>query len=366
MRAAIERDIAALAGMQRGSASRGERDAAAWVVRRLEELGVEEVAIEPYRWPRTYAWTHLLHALAAFGPRRLSMAAAVSYELECSGRLQWLPRLLPKGVGVNVVARIPPRGGGKVDRTVVLVAHLDTQRAGFMWSPSIVESGRAARIRRRAMSPAPLPLLVALALRLRPLALVAIAGLLDTARRGPVPGANDNASGVAAVLAAAQRLVEEPLDATEVLLVFPGGEEAGMGGMRAFLADHPLDPASSFVLGLDTVASGEPVVVRAEGALLGGYAARDLDVVDAGARRVGEAPPPRWRIAGWTDPILARHRRVPTASVLSVDPTTGFYTRYHRPDDLPEFVDAGCVARCARIAEGVAREVATSERAASS
>jgi acetylornithine deacetylase/succinyl-diaminopimelate desuccinylase-like protein len=357
VRGEIERDVAALAAIERGSAGQGERAAAAHVVRRLEEAGLEEIAVEPYRWPRTYAWTHLLHALAGLGPRWLSMAAAVSYALECSGRLQWLPRLLPKGDGVNVVARIPPRDGGRVRRTLVLVAHLDTQRAGLMWSPAIVESGRAARIERRAMSPAPLPLLVGLALRLRPLALIAIAGLVDTARHRPVPGANDNASGVAAVLAAARRLVAEPLDGTEVLLVFPGAEEAGMGGMRAFLAEHEIDPATSFVLGLDTVGSGAPVVARAEGAVLGRYAERDLDVVDAGARRAGEGPLPRWRIAGWTDPILARHRGVPAASVLSVDPATGFYTRYHRPDDLPQHVDLESVARCARVAEGVAREI---------
>jgi Zn-dependent M28 family amino/carboxypeptidase len=179
--------------------------------------------------------------------------------------------------------------------------------------------------------------------------------VLDTALRSPVPGANDNASGVAALLALAGRLASDPLDETEVLLVFPGSEEAGMGGMRAFLAAHVLDPARTFVLGLDTVGSGTPIVARAEGALLAhAYRDADLDVVDRGARHAGVAEPQRWRIAAYTDPVLALFAGLPAASVLSVG-EHGMYTHYHRPDDLPEHVDVGCVERCVKIAEGTAR-----------
>ena len=352
---AIAADIEALARLRRGSASPGEREAAELVAGRLRALGVE-ATIERYRWPRTYAWTHLLHALAAFGPRWLSALAAVSYELECSGRFQWLPRLLPKGDGANVVATLPARGTAR--RTVVLVAHLDTQRAGLMWSRALIEGGAKARVGRRAMTPASLPLLAALALRLRPVALLSVLAMLDTARRAPVPGANDNASGVAAVLEVARRLVEDPLDDVDVVLVLPGAEESGMGGMRAFLDAHPLDPETTFVVGLDTVGSGEPVVVTTEGALLGRYRRADLDRLERAARAASLEPPERWRIAGWTDPILARLRGIPAVSILSVDPATGMYTRYHRPDDVLEHVDTASVERCARLAEAAARRLA--------
>lgn len=364
----IREDIAALAAISRDSAGPGEVAAAELCAARLRDAGVADVAVERYRWPRTYAWTHLLHALAGLGPRWLSALAAVSYELESSGRLQWLPRLLPKGEGANVVARIPARAdavstgnGGSADgaprrlRTVVLVAHLDAQKAGWMWSPKIIEAGAKGRVKRRAMSPASLPLLVALALRLRPVALVSVAAMLDTIRRPTVPGANDNASGVAAVLDVARRVAADPIDDADVLVVLPGAEEAGMGGMRAFLDAHALDPATTFVVGLDTVGSGEPVVVGTEGALLGRYRDEDLARFAAAVERAGLPAPPRWRIAGWTDPILARFRGIPAVSVLSVDPATGMYTRYHRMDDLPEHVDLHSVERCARLAEAAAR-----------
>jgi hypothetical protein len=316
---------------------------------------VPDVALEPYRWPRTHAWAHLPHLAAALTRRRaLAAAALVSYELDQSGRVQWIERLLPRGEGVNVVARIPA-ARGRARRTLVLVAHLDAQRGGLMWNRRIVEAGAARRLGRRAMTPAALPAAAAMALGRRgPLALVA-AFVLETASRGPVPGANDNASGVAAVIAVAERLTAEPVRDVETLLVLPGAEEAGMGGMRAFLRAHALDPRRTFVLGLDTVGSGTPIVAAAEGALLAHrYRPEALDVVDHAARGAGLEPPQRWRIAAYTDPVLARFAGLPAASVLSVG-EHGMYTHYHRPDDVPAHVDVACVEACAALAEGTGR-----------
>jgi hypothetical protein len=350
----IADDIRALAGMVRDSADAGERAAAAWVHARLLEAGVEDVAREPYRWPRTYAWSHLAHALCGLSRRRwVRLAAALSYELEVSGRLQWSQQLMPRGHGVNVVARLP--AAGVVERTFVLIAHLDAQRSGLVWDRRIIEAGAARRVATRSMTPAAAAGAVAIALGFRPLVALNVAALADTATRATVPGANDNASGVAALLELAGRLSADPLPGTEVLLVFPGAEESGMGGMRRFLADHPLDPARSFVLGLDTVGSGRPILAAAEGAVLAHrYRDEDLRLVERGA---GADAPERWRIAGWTDPILARRGGVPAASLLSVG-EHGMYTHYHRMDDLPDQVDVACVERCVAIAEGTARAFA--------
>jgi acetylornithine deacetylase/succinyl-diaminopimelate desuccinylase-like protein len=341
--------------MVRDSAGAGERAAAQWACGRLREAGVADVALEPYRWSRTYAWTHLLHLLAGLSRHRAVRAAAlVSYALEAGGRVQWLGRLLPAGEGLNAVGRIPAAGGSH-ERTLVLVAHLDAQRSGLMWDPRIVEAGEGRRRRTRAMSPAGLPAAIAIALGFRPLVLAQAAFLLDTASRATVPGANDNASGVAAVLELARRLAADPLPGTEVVIVLPGAEEAGMGGMRGFLAAHRLDPASTFVLGLDTVGSGTPILAAAEGAVLAHrYRDADLALVERGARAAGLGEPERWRVGGWTDPILARFAGLPAASLLSVG-ERGMYTHYHRMDDLPEHVDHDCVGRCIAIAEGTAR-----------
>ena len=128
------------------------------------------------------------------------------------------------------------------------------------------------------------------------------------------------------------------------------------GPCFACILIHGLAFARSFVLGLDTLGCGTPILAASEGALATHhYAAADLDLVDAGARRAGQQPPQRWRIAAWTDPLLALTRRIPAASLLSIGP--GHYPHYHHPSDLPEHVDWDSVAACARIAEGTLREL---------
>jgi hypothetical protein len=341
----IADDVRALAGMVRDSAAAGERAAAQYVAARLQAIGVEDVALEPYRWPRTHVWAQVPHLLASLGGPLLRAAALVSYELDQSGRVQWVQRLVPNGDGVNVVARIAP--SGRAERTFVLVAHLDAQRTGVIWHRRLIEGGAKRRLAKRSMTPAALGGALAIALPFRWLKALMALALLDTATRPTVPGANDNASGVAALLHLAARFTAEPLDGTEVLLVFPGAEEAGMGGMRQFLRDHPLDPRTSFVFGLDTVGSGTPVVAAAEGAVLK-HAYREQDVARVDAER--------WRIAAYTDPVLALFEGIPAVSLLSVG-EHGMYTRYHRMDDLPEHVDLECVERCAAIAEATARDL---------
>lgn len=341
----LARDIAALAGIVRDSAAAGERAAAEFVAARLHEAGVEHVAFEPYRWPRTHVWAQVPHLLASLGGPLLRAAALVSYELDQSGRVQWVQRFLPEGDGVNVVARVPATG--TEERTFVLVAHLDAQRTGLIWDRRLIEGGAKRRLKTRAMTPAALGGALAIALPFRPLKALMALLLLDTATRPTVPGANDNASGVAALLHLAERFVAEPLERTEVVFVFPGAEEAGMGGMRAFLEAHDLDPATTFVFGLDTVGSGTPILAAAEGAVLKhAYREDDLARVDPDVER--------WRIAAYTDPVLARFAGLPSVSLLSVG-EHGMYTRYHRMDDLPEHVDIACVERCAAIAEATAR-----------
>ena len=336
--------------MVRDSAAAGERAAADWVRSRLRAIGVEDVALEPYRWPRTHVWAQVPHLLASLGGPLLRASALASYELDQSGRVQWVQRFLPKGEGVNVVARVPAKASA--DRTFVLVAHLDAQRTGLIWDRRLIEGGAKRRLKTRAMTPAALGGALAIALPFRWMKALMALLLLDTATRPTVPGANDNASGVAALLQLAGRFVAQPLERTEVVLVFPGAEEAGMGGMRAFLERHDLDPATTFVFGLDTVGSGTPVLAAAEGAVLKhAYREQDLALVE---RAAAPDPPQRWRIAAYTDPILARFAGLPSVSLLSVG-EHGMYTRYHRMDDLPEHVDLGCVERCAAIAEATAR-----------
>ena len=249
----------------------------------------------------------------------------------------------------------------------MLVAHHDAAHTGLMWDPRLLRAGdvAAARTGRRA-SLALLPELgfvLACSRRRAPRALgfvllaVAAALAAEVTAGATVPGANDNATGVAGVLELVARLAANPLPDTEVIAVIPGCEESGMGGMSAWLQDElpQLDPESTFVLGLDTIGSGEPIVLTGEG---GGWPVRyreeDLELVEGAAARAGVEPPRRWRLGGWTDPVLARLAGLPTASILSV--REGGFPNYHSPSDVPEAVDWACAERCVELAEAVAGE----------
>lgn len=355
----LERDVEALAAMTRGSCGPGERASAAWIARRL---GGE---VQPYRGHGTYAWAYALHALlgllAARLPRRLGWPLAlgllVSLEGDASARLHLVRRLLPTGEGANVVRRIPAAGART--RTVVLVAHHDAQRTGLLWHPALHEPGAARRLKTRSI-PAYLPPagIALLAHRTRPgrlLLRLLLALSVEQATNRTVPGANDNASGVAATIALAERYAAEPLDGTEVIAAIPGGEESGMQGMRAFLAAHDLAPETTLVVGLDTLGCGKPIVLRAEHTMLRhSYAERDLALVPADVER--------WSLGGWTDALQAKFAGLRTLSFLSIGPK-GLLTHYHRPDDTPANVDFASVRACIEAVDATVREFTGGESA---
>ena len=246
--------------------------------------------------------------------------------------------------------------------TIVVVAHHDAARGGLFWHPRLAGLTAARNARRRAIDGYLQPAAAGYALAALPsraaraagaaLLAAALAAALDIARSPTVPGASDNATGVAALLALAAELAADPLPATDVVLLSAGCEESGMGGMAAYLRDHAPDPARTFVLGLDTLGAGTPIQLRAEGVIRAhAYGERDLDRVDAAAAAAGLPAPPRWRLGGWTDPILARFAGIPAVSILSMG--GGMIPEYHRPTDTPERVDWGCVDACLALARAV-------------
>jgi hypothetical protein len=250
---------------------------------------------------------------------------------------------------------------------VVLVAHHDAARTGLVWDPRLLAPGARRAARTGRVPSFALPAEAALGLvaagsllgrrlpRLLGGAMLA-AGLglgLDVTLRETVPGASDNATGVATVLALVERLAAEPVEGTDVIALFPGCEEAGMGGMGAWLeAERPrLDPSTTLVLSLDTLGAGEPIVATSEGsAPWARYREQDLELAERGAELVEQPAPARVGLGAWTDAILAVYEGLPAISLLSM--RDGAFTNYHLPSDTPGNVDWHSVRSCARLAMG--------------
>lgn len=381
----IRRDVATLASMTRESARDGELEAARWVADQLADAGLQPV-VQVHRYQHSYALVHGVHEMVALaGVARgglrgalLTAAAGVSLDAECSGRSQWLRGLLPDDVGAGVLVRIPAADDGADHRgTVVFAAHVDAANTGWVWHPRLAALGADRAHRERTMAPAMAPVTAALAagvlgsalprrarvaraLRAGAAAVLAgaVAGVTSVGRSPTVPGASDNATGVAVLLELARRLAVAAPSGTDVVLLFPGSEEAGMGGMRAAL-DHPMLVESLArgpvtVVGVDTLGSGTPIVARTEGTMRDHHFDRAaIELVQRGAVESGVEVPQPWRIGGWTDPILAQLRGIPSTCLLSVG--HGGYTNYHLPTDTADRVDHDSVERCARIVDGVVR-----------
>jgi Peptidase family M28 len=360
----LRADVEALAAMERGSAAE-DKPQVAWIERRLRDAGAHEVHTEPFRFQRRWIWRYGAHAGAGMGAAALggplgaalAAAAVTSVEFDVSGRSTWLAPLLPAGEGVNVVARIP--AAAEPQRTLVLVAHHDAQRAGLMW--------RLARMKQPLAVPAQaLFALVAVGCAIGSRILRAAGGValgaltllgLEAARGRVVPGTNDNASGVAALLALCGAFARDPLERTDVVAVFTDCEETGLGGIQAWLAVHgsELDRASTLVVNLDTLGSGEPAVVARDGALSAVYSRDGHDLADRGALRAAVAPPQRIDVVAPTDGSPANHARLNTLSLTSCAPDHTLGPHYHQPTDTPANVDWRSVEQCTRLAGGVAR-----------
>ena len=162
-----------------------------------------------------------------------------------------------------------------------------------------------------------------------------------------MPGANDDATGVAVALDLARALAADPLDHVDVVIALVGSEESGMGGFHAVLESRAgaLTPRRRSSSGSTRSGAGRrssrPRRARSS---THRYRDADLALADEGAALAGEPAPQRWRIGAWTDPLLALTRGIPAICLLSIGPG-GSYTHYHVPSDLPEHVDWASVGR---------------------
>jgi len=370
--------------IHRPSASAGERRAAEWLVERFAEIGAEarieaEDAHGTFWWPLGIgaAVGGVLGGLAALRGRRLlgallgaAGAGGIAGDFPPGGRP--LRRLLPRRTTYNVVCELGP---ADAERTVVLSAHHDAARSGLVYHPSLpLIADRLGLIERTDTSPmlmAPVvggPLLAALgALTGRrllaklgvALGLGSAAAMVDIGSRDTVPGANDNGTAVVALLALAERLLEETPEGIRVILLSTGSEESFSEGIKAFGERHfaELPRESTFFLCLESLGSPHLLVLRGEGFLkMHEYPPRALAFMDGLAEELGIFLFPNLRLHNGTDglePLAAGYETV--ALCACTDLKQPAY--YHWPDDISANVDFGTVAKGVRLSEEAVRRL---------
>jgi len=187
------------------------------------------------------------------------------------------------------------------------------------------------------------------------------ASFADIARDRIVPGANDNLTGVAVLMAVAESLQAEPVEGVRVLLASCGAEEVLQGGVYAFAERHlkGRDPAATWVLNVDTLGSSRLIMVEGEGTLwvedFCEPAFRDL--VAAVAEEAGIPLRRGLRARTSSDSVVPSRMGFPTAMLCSVNAWKAI-SHYHKPSDLPENVDYATVGAALDLSEAVARRLA--------
>ena len=378
----LSAEVDALAAIHRPTASDGEREAAEWVAARLDDAGAmarleREDSNGGYWWPLGLAAAAGAGAgIAALRGRRAigaavgaAATAAAIDDLPPRGRR--LRRILPKRPAWNVVAATGPADAG---RTVVVVAHHDTAHAGLVFHPALPRiAHRLGLIERNDTSP---PLMwpvvagggvVAAGALTRSrwlmragaaLSAGVAAAMADLGARDAVPGANDNATGVVAMLALARALAERPTESVRVMLVSTS-EEATCEGMHHFAARHfpSLPRRDTFFLNLDTIGSPHLTVLRGEGMFgVREYPAHALGLVDRLAEELGIWLFPNLRLRNATDGVYPLHAGYPCVSVVSCTELKQ-PANYHWATDVPRNVDFGTLADAIRLAEATVRRL---------
>ena len=358
----IERVVRELASYERPSASDGERRAAEWLAGELREAGCREVRVEEERAHGGYWWPlGLLNAgafLAALRGRPVAalaggVAAAAVYDDVSGGRLWFRRRTLPHRPTWNVVAEAGDPDGA---RTVVFVSHHDAAHTGLVFHPALPRLGMklAPTLHARANQSVPIiygvflgPLLLALwGLTGRRLlkgaggffALGATAAMADIGAREVVPGANDNLSSVAVVVALAHALREAPPEGVRVILLSTGSEEGFMEGMQAFGRRHfgELPRATTEFVCLECVGSPRLCVVEAEGMLrMRHYNERSREALGRAGAAAGVELQRGLRTVAATDALIALRAGYRACTLGGVDETK-FPLNYHWPSDTPD------------------------------
>ncbi len=289
LRARVEplREIEALAEFDgRGPGTDAERRAAEHLADRLGEMG-RDVEIEAIRVFPNWASTHALFAVLMVAasivsvsyPFYCALAAVVIAALailDVAGSFHSLRRLTGRRSSQNVFSK---EGDEEKDGVIVLVAHYDTNRTGLPFGRRVTE--RWATLSQRLGTPVGpfqpyvislMVIMVCTIVRMFGIQnllvsvvqflftvnlIVHVPALVDIAMSPFVRGANNNASGVAAVLRLAERYGGQ-LDHFNVWVLFAGAGEGRQLGMADWLKAHrgDLNPETTIFICIDKAGTG--------------------------------------------------------------------------------------------------------------
>lgn len=372
----------------RGSTTRAERNAAKYLQGVLEPLA-DEVVSQSFRSVPTFSWAYGLYyflmVVAAVLIPLLPVLAAIIALVNCGAYLyeshtfEAYTKILPKDKSQNVIARkVNPSEEGERLPRIVLVAHYDTSRWGLNFHPRLTPSFRQSFIILNLSLAVILILAVGggftallgkqtpgfygyLALPFAAYAFFTVLLLVHREIWGKhVPGANDNASGVAVMLDSFAKLAGALPQGAEIWAVATGCEEAGTVGMLRFLKEYGEAIKDDYIINLDNLGIGYLKYITGEGMFSAMPANRELIMAAAAFARENPALEigPHIYKALTTDatPALARGYKV--MSIMAFD-ANGVLPNWHWPTDVAHHVNPDNLEAASALVQSIAQQIWT-------
>jgi hypothetical protein len=361
----------------RGSCKPGERKAADYVATTFRNMGLHEIQRQDFHGsPTSYGRYGIAFAVAILsqivaGVLKFNWAyflagvghatSAWAILAESDFRKNWTHWIVPAKPSQNVIALRP--AGELAQHQVVITAHIDSHRTPFFnstpaWQKvynlsfkfifAAVCLGALLGILAGAMD-AP-GLKVALHLSGIPI-MLGLVTFLHAECTPYSPGAYDNGSGVACMLAIAEHLTQSPRQHTDVWFVATGCEETGAGGMLA-LVNEKADPwRKALWLNLDQTGIGG-LYLRLKEGMLKRYPIKS-QVLQL-ARRAAELSgiDVRERVSqAFSDSTIAHQEGLLALSIGASPIEPGLTTPRHQLNDLPDQVDRGTMKNTIRFVD---------------
>lgn len=375
-------DLVAFEGRWPGTDA--ERRAAQHLEQRLQALG-RDAEIEPASVHPNYAVTHAIHALLGIVGSVISvstpvvgLAIVLFATISAFGDLTFSLYMVRRLTGRRASQNVTSTENGNKPGVVILTAHYDAARSGAVFGRKAVERRATfGKLIRRGLGPfepffwALAVILVCTLLRLigfegTPLTIVqfiptvvliaSIPLLIDIALSDVVPGANDNASGVATVLRLAERYSGR-LEHFDLWVVFPGAEEGLLLGMREWLEKHKreLDREQTVFLNVDMAGTGTVRWMEKEGLVM---ALRYHPTLVELCEEIGDGRGMISRQA--TDALVPRSAGFPAITITSRN-ALDYAPNWHQPTDTPDRIDLDSLERtyafCGALLERLDRSI---------
>ena len=378
----ILRELCALP--HRGATTPEGAEAARILQTYLTDLSAK-VRLEPFQTPKTYAtvvyWLTggLLTGLALVSATPVAVGFVwyfvVLAWLYFNWRYSFIIKFPVQHMAHNVIGHWPAQTTGRAAngrdvRTVILMAHYDTAPVSLLYGPK-----QQAGFRSSLILSLGLMLLAAMAATLEVVGiglpyltylryglmayfvLQALTGTLGYWIKGYTNGASDNATGVAAALATADRLRRANLPNLAIEVVLTNAEEAGMIGAYYYVERHKKgwNRRRTMAINFDTLGAGKLTVIEQTGLLEPirydnepTKAARQLLQTDAFRDR---AQVGRWHTADFDSAWFVREN-IPVLALCALD-ATGRMPRIHQTDDTLNAVDTTPLHTAIDLAEAV-------------